>query len=43
VDEEDADKGFAAHSDQERVREDSLYKFMQFQWEVLTTVAMSKK
>jgi hypothetical protein len=43
VDEEDAGKGFAAHSDQERIREDSLYKFMQFQWDVLTNVAMSKK
>lgn len=43
VDEEDAAKGFAAHSDQERLREDSLYKFMEFQWDVLTTVAMSKK
>jgi len=43
VDEEDAPKGFAAHSDQERLREDSLYKFMEFQWDVLTTVAMSKK
>ena len=29
--------------DQERIREDSLYKFMQFQWDVLTNVAMSKK
>jgi len=43
VDEEDAAKGFAAHSDQERLREDALYKFMQFQWDVLTTVATSKK
>ena len=43
VDDEDAAKGFAAHSDQERLREESLYKFMQFQWDVLTTIAMSKK
>jgi acetylornithine deacetylase/succinyl-diaminopimelate desuccinylase-like protein len=43
VDDEDADKGFAAHSDQERIREDSLYWFLQFQWDVLTNVAMSKK
>ena len=28
---------------QERLREDALYKFMQFQWDVLTTVAMSKR
>ena len=43
IDDEDADKGFASHSDQERIREDSLYKFMQFQWDVLENVAMSKK
>ena len=43
VDDEDAAKGFAAHSDQERIREDSLYEFMQFQWDVLESVAMSKK
>lgn len=43
VDDDDAAKGFAAHSDQERLREESLYKFMQFQWDVLTAVAMSKK
>jgi acetylornithine deacetylase/succinyl-diaminopimelate desuccinylase-like protein len=43
VDDEDASKGFASHSDQERMLEDSLYKFMQFQWDVLATVAMSKK
>ena len=43
VDDEDAPLGFASHSDQERMREDSLYKFMEFQWDVLTSVAMSKK
>ena len=43
VDDEDAAKGFASHSDQERLREESLYKFMQFQWDVLTSIAMSKK
>ena len=42
-DAEDALKGFAAHSDQERLLEDSLYKFIEFQWDVLTSVAMSKK
>ena len=43
VDDEDASKGFASHSDQERLREESLYKFLEFQWDVLTSVAMSKK
>jgi acetylornithine deacetylase/succinyl-diaminopimelate desuccinylase-like protein len=40
---EDAAKGFGSHSDQERMLEDALYKFMQFQWDVLTSVAMTKK
>jgi acetylornithine deacetylase/succinyl-diaminopimelate desuccinylase-like protein len=40
---EDPIKGFAAHSDQERIPEESLYKFFQFQWEVLSSVAMAKK
>jgi acetylornithine deacetylase/succinyl-diaminopimelate desuccinylase-like protein len=43
VDEEDAVKGFAAHSDQERILEDALYKFLQFQWEVATSLAGSKR
>ena len=43
TDEEDTLKGFAAHSDQERVLEDSLYKFLQFQWEVLTTTAFAAR
>jgi acetylornithine deacetylase/succinyl-diaminopimelate desuccinylase-like protein len=40
---EDLAKGFGAHSDQERILEDSLYKFLQFQWEFLTSVAMTRK
>ena len=43
TDEEDMLKGFAAHSDQERVLEDSLYKYLQFQWEVLGTTAFTKR
>ena len=43
TDEEDTLKGFAAHSDQERVLEDSLYKFLQFQWDVLTTTAFAAR
>jgi acetylornithine deacetylase/succinyl-diaminopimelate desuccinylase-like protein len=39
VDEEDAPKGFGAHSDQERILEDALYKFVQFNWEVVTALA----
>jgi acetylornithine deacetylase/succinyl-diaminopimelate desuccinylase-like protein len=42
VDEEDAAKGFGAHSDQERILEEALYKFVQFNWEVATAVAGKK-
>jgi acetylornithine deacetylase/succinyl-diaminopimelate desuccinylase-like protein len=40
---EDLAKGFGAHSDQERLLEDSLYKFLEFQWDFLERVAMTKK
>jgi acetylornithine deacetylase/succinyl-diaminopimelate desuccinylase-like protein len=43
TDEEDTLKGFAAHSDQERVLEDSLYKYLQFQWDVLAATAFGKR
>jgi acetylornithine deacetylase/succinyl-diaminopimelate desuccinylase-like protein len=39
---EDAAKGFGAHSDQERLLEDSLNKYYQFQWEFLSQVARSR-
>jgi acetylornithine deacetylase/succinyl-diaminopimelate desuccinylase-like protein len=39
VDEEDAPKGFGAHSDQERILEDALYKFVRFNWEVVTALS----
>jgi acetylornithine deacetylase/succinyl-diaminopimelate desuccinylase-like protein len=39
VDEEDAPKGFGAHSDQERILEEALYKFVQFNWEAATALA----
>jgi acetylornithine deacetylase/succinyl-diaminopimelate desuccinylase-like protein len=39
VDEEDAAKGFGAHSDQERLREEALYRFVQFNWDVVTRLA----
>ena len=40
VDDEDALKGFGAHSDQERILEEALYKFVQFNWEVATSLAV---
>jgi len=39
VDEEDAQLGFAAHSDQERVREKEIYRFTQYNWEVIRSIA----
>ena len=39
VDEEDAPKGFGAHSDQERMLEEALYKHTQFFWEAVTGLA----
>jgi acetylornithine deacetylase/succinyl-diaminopimelate desuccinylase-like protein len=36
---EDGPKGFAAHSDQERILEESLHKFVQFNWEVIVNLA----
>ena len=41
TDEEDGPKGFGAHSDQESIPEEGLYKFVQFNWEVATALAGS--
>ena len=41
-DEEDAAKGFAAHSDQERILEAELYRFVTFNWEIVTAVAAAR-
>lgn len=43
TDAEDAPKGFGAHSDQERILEESVYKHLQFFWEAVTSIAGSKK
>ncbi len=42
IDEEDAPKGFGAHSDQERILEEGLYKFVRLNWEVVTSLAAAK-
>lgn len=42
VDEEDALKGFGAHSDQERLLEEAVYKHVQFFWEAVTALAVKK-
>jgi hypothetical protein len=39
LDEEDAGKGFGAHSDQERMLEESLYKHVRFFWDAVTSIA----
>jgi acetylornithine deacetylase/succinyl-diaminopimelate desuccinylase-like protein len=36
---EDGAKGFAAHSDQERILESELHRFVRFNWEVVTALA----
>jgi acetylornithine deacetylase/succinyl-diaminopimelate desuccinylase-like protein len=39
TDSEDGPKGFGAHSDQERILEEALHKFLRFQWDVVTNLA----
>jgi acetylornithine deacetylase/succinyl-diaminopimelate desuccinylase-like protein len=38
---EDGPKGFGAHSDQERLLESELHRFVRFNWDVVTTLARS--
>lgn len=42
IDDEDGPKGFGAHSDQERILEEGLYKFVQLNWEAVTSIAGKK-
>jgi acetylornithine deacetylase/succinyl-diaminopimelate desuccinylase-like protein len=39
TDTEEGPKGFGAHSDQERILEESLYKFIHFHWDVIKDLA----
>lgn len=39
TDTEDGPKGFGAHSDQERILEGSIHKFVQFNWEIVVNLA----
>jgi acetylornithine deacetylase/succinyl-diaminopimelate desuccinylase-like protein len=41
-DDEDVLKGFGAHSDQERISEESVYKHLQFYWNAVTAIAGAK-
>ena len=36
---EDGPKGYGAHSDQERILESELYRFMRFYWDVVVRLA----
>jgi acetylornithine deacetylase/succinyl-diaminopimelate desuccinylase-like protein len=40
---EDATKGFGAHSDQERILEEAVYKHVQFFWTAVTSIAGTKR
>ena len=42
TDSEDGGKGFGAHSDQERILESELHRFMRYYWEVVTQVARAQ-
>jgi acetylornithine deacetylase/succinyl-diaminopimelate desuccinylase-like protein len=42
VDVEDGPKGFGAHSDQERLLETELHRFVRFTWEVVTDLARAR-
>lgn len=39
MDDEDAPKGFGAHSDQERILESEFYRFLRFNWEAVIAIA----
>lgn len=42
TDSEDGPKGYGAHSDQERILEESLHKFVRFHWDIVVNLAKSK-
>jgi acetylornithine deacetylase/succinyl-diaminopimelate desuccinylase-like protein len=42
IDSEDAGKGFGAHSDQERILESELHRFVRFQYDVVTALAATR-
>src|SRR5262249_59140253 len=42
TDSEDGPKGFGAHSDQERILEESLHKFVRFHWDIWINQSKAK-
>jgi len=43
VDQEEGARGFGAHSDQERILEEAVYKHVQFFWEAVTGIAAARR
>ena len=43
LDLEDGAKGFGAHSDQERILESELHRFVRFQWDVVENLARARR
>jgi acetylornithine deacetylase/succinyl-diaminopimelate desuccinylase-like protein len=39
---EDGPKGFGAHSDQERILESELHRFVRFYWDVVIQIARAR-
>ena len=42
IDMEDGPRGFGAHSDQERILESELHRFVRFNWDVVTSLARAR-
>ena len=42
IDQEDGPKGFGAHSDQERILESELHRFVRFNWDVVNDLARTR-
>jgi acetylornithine deacetylase/succinyl-diaminopimelate desuccinylase-like protein len=42
TDAEDGAKGFGAHSDQERLLESELHRFVRFNWDIVTSLARAR-
>ena len=42
IDQEDGPKGFGSHSDQERILESELHRFVRFNWDVVNELARAR-
>jgi proline-specific peptidase len=43
LDMEDGPRGFGAHSDQERILESELHRFVRFNWDIVTSLARARR